>query len=178
MNEKRTLIEEGTEIKGNLASKCPILVMGSIEGQISGPSMEVAESGCVSGRTKVKELRSRGDLSGEFEADSIELAGRVHDQTVIRAKSISVVFKANGGNSVQFGDCELSVGDAPDKQAAIAEATGGGRKRTEPRPEPRPAPAKASPPSEPHPGGERREKRHAAPAVAAALSDVAEKPSS
>ena len=28
---KPTLIEEGTEIKGNIASSCPIVVMGKIE---------------------------------------------------------------------------------------------------------------------------------------------------
>lgn len=179
MNEKRTLIEEGTQIKGNLASKCPIVVMGGIEGEISGPSMEVAESGCVSGRIKVKALRSRGDLAGELEAENLELAGRIHDQTVIRAQSIVVSCTPDGSNAVQFGECELNVGEKPDKQTAIAEATSGGRKRVSTQPAPAKAsPPKTSPPDEPKAGAERRDKRHAAPAVAAALTNGVGEPES
>jgi cytoskeletal protein CcmA (bactofilin family) len=119
---KRTLIEEGTAISGNLASSCPIVVMGKIEGDISGPSMEVAESGVVSGKIKVKTFSSRGELAGELEAETVELAGRVRDETVIRAGALEVA--AAAGASLQFGECELCIGDEPDKRAAIEEVTG------------------------------------------------------
>jgi len=173
---KRTLIDEGTEIKGNMSSSCPIVVMGKIEGEISGPSMEIAESGFVSGRIKVKELRSRGELAGELEAESVELSGRVRDQAVIRAQSLEVSTVA-GADMVHFGECELSIGDQPDKQLAIEEATGGGRKSEDARERPResdrgtaqPAPAATSaaandegtpandsPPSEEPPTSDRR----------------------
>ena len=76
MNEgKKTLIEEGTEFKGTLTSTCPIVVMGGVEGQMTGPSVEVTESGVLSGKAKVNELRSRGELAGEFEADSRRAVG-------------------------------------------------------------------------------------------------------
>jgi cytoskeletal protein CcmA (bactofilin family) len=128
MNEgKRTLIEEGTELKGTLTSSCPVVVLGRLEGQMTGPSVDVAESGVLSGRAKVKELRSRGELSGEFEADSVELSGRVHDKTIIRAQTLEVKLQRSDGRlEVTFGECELAVGDAPDKAAAVREAASGG----------------------------------------------------
>jgi cytoskeletal protein CcmA (bactofilin family) len=136
---KRTLIEEGTAITGNLASSCPIVVMGRIEGEISGPSMEVAESGVVAGRVKVTALRSRGEVAGELEAETIQLSGRVRDETVIRAKSLQV-----NGTPVKFGECELCIGDEPDKQRAIDEATGVARKA---EPLPGMTPAAEAPPA-------------------------------
>jgi cytoskeletal protein CcmA (bactofilin family) len=128
MNEgKRTLIEEGTELKGTLTSSCPVVVLGRLEGQMTGPSVDVAESGVLSGRAKVKELRSRGELAGEFDADSVELSGRVHDKTIIRANSLEVKLQRSDGRlEVTFGECELAVGEAPDKATAVREAASGG----------------------------------------------------
>ncbi len=121
---KRTLIEEGTELEGTLVSSCPVVVLGRLEGEMTGPSVDVAETGVLSGRAKVGELRSRGELAGEFDADTVELSGRVRDKTIIRAKSLEVrLDRTDGRLEVMFGECELSVGEAPDKAAAIREAT-------------------------------------------------------
>jgi cytoskeletal protein CcmA (bactofilin family) len=122
---KRTVIEEGSAISGNLSSSCPIVVLGKIEGEISGPSMEIAESGAVSGRIKVAAVSSRGELAGQLEAETVELSGRVRDETVIRARSLVT---STTGTPVKFGECELSIGDQPDKQRAIDQATGVARK--------------------------------------------------
>jgi len=123
---KKTLIEEGTEFKGTLTSTCAIVVMGRVEGDMKGPSVEVTETGVLSGKAKVTELRSRGELSGEFDAEIVELSGRVRDKTVIRAKSLEVSLqRAEGGIQMVFGDCELAVGEAPDKARAVREATAG-----------------------------------------------------
>jgi cytoskeletal protein CcmA (bactofilin family) len=123
---KKTLIEEGTEFKGTLTSTCAIVVMGRVEGDMKGPSVEVTETGVLSGKAKVTELRSRGELSGEFDAELVELSGRVRDKTVIRAKSLEVSLqRAEGGIEMVFGDCELAVGEAPDKARAVREATSG-----------------------------------------------------
>jgi len=127
---KKTLIEDGTELKGTLTSTCPIVVMGRVDGEMTGPSVEVTESGMLCGKAKVTELRSRGELAGEFDAQVVELSGRVRDKTVIRAQSMEVSLKRDGARiEVTFGDCELAVGDAPDKAKAIAGAmaTGHGR---------------------------------------------------
>jgi cytoskeletal protein CcmA (bactofilin family) len=122
-SRKETLIEEGTLFKGSLASDCPIVVRGRIEGDISAPSMMVSKTGAVSGTVKVKELRSEGELAGEYDADAVYLSGTVKDKTVLRARSLEVKLSPEKGRmQVVFGECELAVGDAPAKEAAIAEA--------------------------------------------------------
>ena len=144
---KKTLIEEGTEFKGTLTSSCPIVVMGRVEGELRGPSVEVTETGVLSGKAKVTELRSRGELGGEFEADVVELSGRVRDKSVIRAKALEVSLQREGGRiEMVFGDCELAVGDAPDKAKAVREATStSGRKEARAAASPTPAAPSPSP---------------------------------
>jgi len=131
-DEKRTLVEEGTEFKGSLSSNCPILVRGRIEGDVAAPSLTVSASGSVHGRAKVGEIRSQGELAGEFDADVVQLSGTVKDKTIIRARSLEVkLAPQNGKLAVVFGECELDVGDAPSKIEEIAKADtlGGNRKR-------------------------------------------------
>jgi cytoskeletal protein CcmA (bactofilin family) len=111
---KHTVIEEGSEFKGSLTSSCPIDVRGRIEGEIATPALTVSKSGSVHGRAKVGSVRSEGELSGEFDAETIELAGSVRDNTVIRARALEVKLAADRGKlQVIFGECELSVGDEP-----------------------------------------------------------------
>jgi cytoskeletal protein CcmA (bactofilin family) len=120
-NGKQTIVEEGTEFKGILTSTCPIVVRGRIEGEVETPSLSVSEKGSVHGRARVGSIRSLGELSGEFDADTVELAGRVKDNTIIRAKSIEVKLASEDAKmQVMFGDCELAVGDAPEDDASGA----------------------------------------------------------
>ncbi|MEZ4364570.1 MAG: polymer-forming cytoskeletal protein [Kofleriaceae bacterium] len=121
---KHTLVEEGTEFKGSLSSKCPIVVMGKVEGEVAGPEIHVTSSGVIAGNVKVKELQSAGEVAGEVEAEAVRISGKVRDKTVIRAKSLEVsLTSAKGGMEVVFGECELAIGDEPNKEAAIAAAT-------------------------------------------------------
>lgn len=111
---KVTVVEEGTEFQGTLTSSCPIDVRGRVEGELRTPSLTVSASGAVHGRAKVGEVRSQGEISGEFDADKIELAGVVRDKTIIRARSLDVKIGAQRGKlQIVFGECELSVGDEP-----------------------------------------------------------------
>jgi cytoskeletal protein CcmA (bactofilin family) len=111
---KLTVVEEGTDFKGTLTSSCPVDVRGRVEGEINTPSLTVSASGAVHGRAKVGSVRSQGEISGEFEADSIELAGVVKDNTVIRARSLDVKLATSRGKlQIIFGECELAVGDEP-----------------------------------------------------------------
>jgi hypothetical protein len=75
----------------------------------------------------------------------VQLSGRVRDQTVIRAKALEV---AGGrdvpGQGVQFGECELSIGEAPDRQAAIDKAQGASQAATPASPAAQPAAAAAT----------------------------------
>ena len=120
---KHTLVEEGTEFTGKMSSSCPIVVMGKVEGDITGPIIHITPTGVVSGIVKVKQLRSDGELAGEVEADTVEISGRVRDRTVIRARSLEVSLSTTkGGMQVVFGECELAVGDEPNKDAAVAAA--------------------------------------------------------
>ena len=115
---KQTIVEEGTEFKGTLGSSCPIVVRGRIEGEIDTPALNVSENGAVHGRAKVGSLNSQGELSGEFDCETVQLAGRVKDNTVIRARSLEVKLNAGDGRmQVIFGECELSVGDNPTDDA-------------------------------------------------------------
>ena len=90
MNGRKTLVEEGTQFKGSMSSDCPIEVKGRIEGDLAAPSLQVSPSGAVHGRVKVGEIKSQGELAGEFDADTVQLSGSVKDNTVIRAKSLEV----------------------------------------------------------------------------------------
>jgi hypothetical protein len=47
----------------------------------------------------------------------------VRDKTRIRARSLEVTLATKKGLEVVFGECELAIGDEPDKQAAITAAT-------------------------------------------------------
>jgi hypothetical protein len=65
----------------------------------------------VHGKVKVGEIRSQGELAGEFDADVVQLSGTIKDNTVIRAKSLEVkLASANSKMQVIFGECELEVG--------------------------------------------------------------------
>ncbi len=120
---KQTLVEEGTQFKGSLSSNCAVVVRGKIEGDVSAPSLTVSSSGAVHGRVKVADLRSSGELSGEFDADVVQLSGSVKDKTIIRAKSLEVRLTQNAGMQVVFGDCSLDIGDPPSKESVVRAAT-------------------------------------------------------
>ena len=117
--EKRTLVEEGTTFKGSLTSTCPILVKGTINGDLEAPSLTVAATGSVSGKVKAGELKSEGELSGEFDVDKVVLSGSVKDNTVIRAKALEVKLSVTGSKmQVVFGEVQLDVGDMPSREKA------------------------------------------------------------
>ena len=112
--DKRTLVEEGTELKGSLTSTCPVLVRGRVEGDVKAPALTVSPSGAVNGKAQVGELHAEGEISGEFDANVVKLSGKVQDRTVIRAKTLSVELASQTGKlQVVFGACELAVGDPP-----------------------------------------------------------------
>ena len=109
--KKQTLVEEGTSFKGTMTSTCPVVVRGRIEGELETPALTVTESGAVHGKAKVGTLSSQGEISGELDADTVQLSGKVNDNTIIRAKSLEVKLSTDSGKKqVVFGNCELNVG--------------------------------------------------------------------
>jgi cytoskeletal protein CcmA (bactofilin family) len=119
---RKTLVEEGTQFNGAISSDCPIEVKGRIEGEVTAPTLAISTSGAVHGHVKVGELRSEGELSGEFDADVVQLSGTVKDSTIIRAKSLEVKLAPPSGKmQVIFGECELQVGsDQAQKKEGLA----------------------------------------------------------
>ena len=126
-DDKATVVELGTALNGALKSSSPVMVLGRVEGEVTAPSVEVAGSGTIHGTVTTTSLRSRGELGGRFEADDIELGGRVLDDTVIRARALQVTFDGDAG--MVFGTCDLEIGDAPDKARAVREANAARRAR-------------------------------------------------
>lgn len=111
---KRTVIENGTEIDGAIKSERSIVLSGNVKGQITAPSLEVTPEGKVNGVVKVSQFSCKGEVAGEVFAESVELAGRVGDSTVIKSKTLDVkLAQGEGGVQVTFGNCELQVGDLP-----------------------------------------------------------------
>ena len=127
-SSKQTVIESGTEFDGSMKSDCPISLSGKLKGQVAAPSLTVTPSGSVHGKVKVTQLKAQGEVSGEIDAESVELSGRVSDQTVIRAKTLEVMLtQAQGGLQVTFGNCELQVGDKPARAEDRAKPTEGAK---------------------------------------------------
>ena len=115
---KHTIIESGTELEGSIKSECAITLSGKLEGKVSAPELTVTPSGALHGQIKVSQLKAQGEVSGEIEADNVELSGRVSDQTVIRARTLEVMLtQPQGRLLVTFGTCELNVGDKPPRSA-------------------------------------------------------------
>ncbi len=111
---KQTVVEEGTHFRGSLTSTCPIVVNGRIEGDVDTPGLFVSSTGSVKGKVKVGEVHSQGELEGEFDAESVRLAGRIKDKTVLRAKVLEVQLATEGSKmQVIFGETELAVGETP-----------------------------------------------------------------
>src|SRR5436853_3813955 len=134
---RKTVVEEGTALRGSLASNGQVLVMGRVDGEVSGVAVEITETGAVSGRVKTPALRSRGELRGEIDAEDVEISGHVLDETVIRAQALAVNIPPAGGPAVLFGDCELEIGEAPQNTYVASDPPakprpGGGRRRRNP----------------------------------------------
>jgi hypothetical protein len=138
MAEKLTVVEEGSELTGTLKSTCGVTVSGKVSGEIYAPTLVVATSGAVHGTVKVEKLHSQGELSGRIEADTIELSGRINDQTTITARSLEVKNSNSDQPTAIFGNCLIEVGIDPNEpplQAPPPVKEGKGKKG-QPTPEP------------------------------------------
>lgn len=106
IKETRTLVEEGTRFKGSLTSTCPIVVQGSVEGDVDGPAVTVSATGVVSGKVAAGSLKSEGRIAGTFDVDTAEIAGTVEKNTVLRAASLDLKL------TVATGKVQLAFGPA------------------------------------------------------------------
>jgi cytoskeletal protein CcmA (bactofilin family) len=115
--DKRTLIEQGTEVKGTIKSTCPVVVNGRVEGELSAPELDVSITGTVRGNIKAERLSSRGTLSGNIDAGDLFLSGSVGSKTVIKAKNLEVKLAPDQGRmELTIGECTLDIGDEPTRE--------------------------------------------------------------
>jgi len=129
-DDKHTIIEEGTEFKGSLTSTCPVDVRGRIDGDVASPALTVGPTGSVRGSAKVGTLRSQGDIAGIIEAETVELAGTVRDESLIRARTLDVkLASADSPSHVVFDDCELEIGEVKSTDSGRGGNGGGKGKR-------------------------------------------------
>ena len=121
VQEKRTVVEEGTYLKGNLESACPVVVHGRVQGDVQAPSLTVSATGVVEGTAKVGAIRCEGELAGEFDAERVELFGTVKDNTIIRATTIEMKLTGKRGKKqIIFGEAEPTDALQPEADAAAA----------------------------------------------------------
>jgi cytoskeletal protein CcmA (bactofilin family) len=101
--EKRTIVEEGTDLKGSISSTCPIVVQGSIDGEVAGPSVEVSATGRIAGKITTGILNSKGRIAGELDVDVAQLSGTVANKTVVRAATLDLkITNPNGKVELKF----------------------------------------------------------------------------
>ena len=120
-DKKQTIIEDGTEFDGSVSSSCDIMLSGRLKGEVLAPALTVGPTGSVHGCVKVEQLVSEGEVSGEIDAQSVELSGKVNDRTVINADSLEVKLSKSSGVQVTFGNCELRVGERKASETEEAE---------------------------------------------------------
>lgn len=144
--EKRTLVEEGTELKGTLKSSCQVVVNGAIDGQIEAPALTVTETGTVLGTVKAEKLRSEGTLAGDIDASDVYLSGTVRSNTMIRAKSLEVKLAPERGKlEVTFGECLVEVGEDPAERHDATEPAADEPAAAQPAADAEPAAAEPAP---------------------------------
>jgi len=112
---KESIVASGTSVQGVVTSECPVTVSGIVDGELTAPALLVTESGSVSGKVTVEDLRSSGEIAGEIDAGTMQLSGTVRDKTSIRAKSLDVKLSADGSDKLQlvFGTATIEVGPNP-----------------------------------------------------------------
>lgn len=116
---RQTLIEEGTTFRGSLDSKCEIVVNGTVEGDLTGPSLLVNVGGVVQGNVTANVIRSNGQLQGTFEAEEFRLSGRVCDDTIIRADTLAVKLAKADEPPIVLGECVIEIGEAPSAEEVL-----------------------------------------------------------
>jgi cytoskeletal protein CcmA (bactofilin family) len=112
---KQTLVAAGTEFRGTLKSSCPVVVNGTLEGEIDAPSLSIASTGSIHGHIRVQTLRSSGTLAGSVDAGEVYVSGAVRSKTVIRARRMELALGSSGNGHVEVTvkSNEVEPRDAP-----------------------------------------------------------------
>ena len=95
--EPTTIVEEGTDFRGEFTSRCPVIVHGRIEGDVKAPAVTVTTSGALQGKVEAKTIRCKGSVAGVLEADVIELTGAIARDTIVRAQRLNLDVESTSG---------------------------------------------------------------------------------
>ncbi len=87
-----------------MKSSGPVIVHGSLDGEIEAPSLSIATTGTLHGNIRAESLRSYGTLAGTVDAGEVYVSGVVRSKTVIRARRLELQL----GNSSK-SQIELTV---------------------------------------------------------------------
>ena len=102
--EPTTVVQEGTDFRGDFNSTCPIVVNGRIEGGVKAPAVTITDSGMLQGTVEAKTIACRGSVSGVLEADAIELSGTIAQNTIVRAQRLKLDIESTSGRiELAFG---------------------------------------------------------------------------
>jgi len=112
---KQTLVEAGTEFTGTIKSSCPVVVHGTLDGEIDAPTLSIATTGTIHGNIRAETLRSYGTLAGNVDAGEVYVSGVVRSKTVIRARRLELQLGTSGKSNSQI---ELTVRTTNVEQSA------------------------------------------------------------
>ena len=102
--EPTTVVQEGTDFRGDFNSTCPIVVNGRIVGGVKAPAVTITDSGMLQGTVEAKTIACRGSVSGVLEADAIELSGAIAQNTIVRAQRLRLDIESTSGRiELAFG---------------------------------------------------------------------------
>jgi cytoskeletal protein CcmA (bactofilin family) len=87
---KQTLVEAGTVLEGTLKSSYPVVVNGTIDGEIDAPTLSIGSSGVIVGVIRSTTLRSQGTVSGRIDAGEVFLSGIIVERTVVKARRLEL----------------------------------------------------------------------------------------
>jgi cytoskeletal protein CcmA (bactofilin family) len=100
----RTIVDEGTTLKGTLNSSCPVLVQGAVDGMLEAPAVTVSATGSITGKVTTEKLRSIGKIAGDYNVKDAQLAGTVESKTQVSAESLHLKLTATEGRiELKFG---------------------------------------------------------------------------
>ena len=122
----KSVISSDLQVDGEIESKGAVEVLGEVRGNIHATDVAVAESGRVTGSVHAKTAVLRGQVSGEIEADSLNIHASARIEADIAYQSIGVEYGARVKGALRQRD---SAGPA----ATAAPSSGAGAASASPQ---------------------------------------------
>lgn len=105
-----TIISNDLMIVGNVISKGRVKLEGTVEGDMSCASLEVSESGAVSGTIVAEQVSVYGRVSGTIRGKHVQLYATAHVEGDIFHQGIGIELGTHYDGRLKWGD---GAGEAP-----------------------------------------------------------------